>query len=152
MRKGQKTRKDLEKRHKLHGRCVITGQECYYSHVGSLEISLNLAWCYQTNTLCQRCCGFCLQSWQQIYRVVTRNHSLIKFSHTFAISLNFHSSQFFKVYNFRPNLRMNYNLHNLGSRRLKTFLDPHRQWVDDLVLRQRGRLAILLPVPWFQML
>ena len=156
MRKGQKNRERSREKTQTHGRYVITRQGCYYSHVGSLEIPLNLHGAIR-RSLCQLCCGFCLQSRQQIYRVVTRKQYDTKFSHTFAISLNFHSSQFFKVHNFRPNLQMNYNLENLGSRRLKTFpgstLSVSR-WpgTGTLVLWQLDRLAILLPVRWFQML
>lgn len=121
MRKGQKTRERSREKTQTPWQMCYYGAGVLLQSRGFTGNFIESAWCYQTITLCQRCCGFCLQSWQQIYRVVTRNQHDTKFSHTFAISLNFHSSQFFKVYNFRPNLRMNYNLHNLGSRRLKTF-------------------------------
>lgn len=42
MRKGQKNRERSREKTQTHGRYVITRQGCYYSHMGSLEISLNL--------------------------------------------------------------------------------------------------------------
>ena len=39
--KGRKMERPREKT-RTHGRCVITGEECYYRHMDSLEISLNL--------------------------------------------------------------------------------------------------------------
>ena len=156
--KGRKTERSREKT-RTHGRCVITGEECYYRHVDSLEISLNLHGAIR-RSLFVSCAVDSAYSHgsrfieQWLANTLTNN---TKFSRTFAISPNFHSSQFFKAYNFRPNLQMIYNLQNLGSRRLKTFPGSTLSvsgWpgIGTLVLQQLRRLAILLPVHWFQML